>query len=301
MNDAEGVANKESTNKLKDYLQLVKPSLSIMVVFSSVISFLLVPGIENSYTSPWLMSALLFLGGMLVTGSANAINQVVEKETDAVMKRTAKRPVAAGRMSAAEGWAFAAICGIAGVFILGYYFNWLSAGLAAFSLFLYAFVYTPLKKVSAVAVLVGAFPGALPCLIGWTAGTNELSLGGWALFAIQFLWQFPHFWAIAWVAHKDYSNAGFRLLPSEKGPTKFTALQTIIYALLLVPVSIVPYYIGLTGVVSLVIVLLANLFLVIQCIRLYMQMDVKAARRVMFSSYIHLPIVFLALLLDKVG
>jgi protoheme IX farnesyltransferase len=217
------------------------------------------------------------------------------------MKRTAKRPVAAARMSVAEGWAFALICGIAGAFILGYFFNWLSAGIAVFSLFLYGFVYTPLKKVSAVSVLVGAVPGALPCLIGWAAGADELSLGGWALFAIQFLWQFPHFWAIAWVAHNDYSRAGFKLLPSEQGPTKFTAMQTIIYSLLLIPVGMVPYYIGMSGMTSLIIVLLANLFLVVQCVRLYKQMNVKAARRVMFSSYIHLPVVLLALLMDKVA
>lgn len=301
MNHAAEVANKESSSKLKDYLQLIKPSLSIMVVFSSVISYLLVPGIGEKYTNPLVMSLLIFLGGMLVTGSANAMNQVMEKDTDAVMKRTAKRPIAAGRMSVNEGWTFAVILGIAGIFILGYYFNWLSAGLAAFSLFLYAFVYTPLKKVSAVAVLVGAFPGALPCLIGWAAGAGELSAGGWALFALQFLWQFPHFWAIAWVAHKDYSNAGFKLLPSEKGPTKFTALQTIIYSLLLIPAGIIPYYLGMTGITSLAIVLLANLFIVMQCIRLYISMEPKAARRVMFSSYIHLPVVFLALLVDKIG
>src|SRR5215216_971179 len=298
MNDAERVANK--SNKLKDYLQLIKLSLSIMVVFSSVISFLLVPDIGSKYESPWRMSLLLFLGGMLVTGSANAINQVVEKETDAMMKRTAKRPVAAERMSVAEGWAFAIICGIAGVLLLGYFFNWLSASLAAFSLFLYAFVYTPLKKVNAVAVLVGAFPGALPCLIGWAAGADELSLGGWALFAIQFLWQFPHFWAIAWVAHKDYSTAGFKLLPSEEGPTKYTALQAVVYSVLLIPVGMVPYFLEMSGVISLVIVILTNIFLVIQCVRLYKEMEVKAARRVMFSSYIHLPVVLLALLMDKV-
>jgi protoheme IX farnesyltransferase len=298
MNDAEGVANKGDSNRLKDYLLLVKPSLSIMVVFSSVISYLLAPKVV-SYN--WQMILLLFAGGMLVTGSANAINQVVEKDTDAIMKRTAKRPVAANRMSVAEGWAFAVISGIAGILILGNFFNWLSAGLAGFSLFLYAFIYTPLKKISAVAVLVGAVPGALPCLIGWAAGDDQLSLGGWVLFAIQFLWQFPHFWAIAWVAHRDYTNAGFKLLPAEKGPTKFTALQTIIYSLLLIPVGMMPYYIGMSGMVSLVIVLLTNLFLVIQCLRLYRQMDVKAARRVMFSSYIHLPVVLLALLMNKIA
>ena len=291
------VANQSESNRLKDYLQLVKPSLSIMVVFSSVVSYLLAPNVVDY---DWQMILLLFAGGMLVTGSANAINQVVEKDTDALMKRTAKRPIAAGRMSMTEGWAFAIICGIAGVLILGYFFNWLSAGLAAFSLFLYAFIYTPLKKINAVAVLIGAFPGALPCLIGWAAGADELSLGGWVLFAIQFLWQFPHFWAIAWVAHKDYSNAGFKLLPSEQGPTKYTALQTIVYSLLMIPVGMIPYYIGMSGITSLIIVLLANLFLVMQCVRLYRSMEVKAARRVMFSSYIHLPVVLLALLMDKI-
>jgi protoheme IX farnesyltransferase len=195
-------------NRLRDYLQLIKPSLTIMVVFSSVISYLLAP---NVVEFNWGMIILLFIAGMLVTGSANTINQVVEKDTDAMMKRTASRPVAAGRMAAQEAIAFAILCGVAGVLMLGYFFNWLSAGIAILSLFLYAFVYTPLKKVNAVAVLVGAVPGALPCLIGWTAGANALSLGGWSLFAIQFLWQFPHFWAIAWIAHKDYSNASGRL------------------------------------------------------------------------------------------
>ncbi len=284
------------SNRLKDYMQLVKPSLSIMVVFSAVISYLLAPAIVD-YS--WKMIILIFVAGMLVTGGANAINQVLEKDTDAMMKRTSSRPIAAGRMSVAEGWAFAIICGLAGVLMLGIFFNWLSASIAAFSLFLYGFVYTPLKKVSAIAVLVGGVPGALPCLIGWAAGADELSAGGWILFAIQFIWQFPHFWAIAWVAHKDYSKAGFKLLPSEKGPTKFTALQTIIWSLLLIPVGALPYLTGMSGMTSLVIVTIMNLFILFQCVRLYRENDVKAARRVMFSSYLHLPVVLLALLGDK--
>ena len=299
------VANKGKNTKLKDYLQLTKPSLNIMVVFSSVISYLLAPKVIEY---DWLMIALLFVGGFLVTGSANAINQAVEKETDAVMKRTAKRPVASGRMEASEAWKFAFITGIIGAAILGIFFNWLSASLAIFSLFLYAFIYTPLKKVNAIAVLIGAFPGALPCLIGWAAGNDAIfenenrwmDYGGWVLFAIQFLWQFPHFWAIAWIAHKDYSGAGFKLLPAEKGPTKFTALQTIIYALLLVPVTLIPYQIDLAqGTISIIVIMLANIFLVIQCIRLYINMDATSARRVMFSSYIYLPVVLLALLTAK--
>ncbi|RYY53229.1 MAG: protoheme IX farnesyltransferase [Chitinophagaceae bacterium] len=289
--------------KIKDYLQLVKPSLSIMVVFSSVIAYLLTPKVVKL---DWGMVGLLFAGGMLVTGSANTINQVVERDTDAMMKRTAKRPVASGRMSVEEGWAFAIITGIAGVFILGYFFNWLSAGLATFSLFMYAFIYTPLKKVNSIAVLVGAIPGALPCLIGWAAGDDQLSLGGWVLFAFQFLWQFPHFWAIAWVAHADYSNAGFKLLPADKGPTKFTAFQTVMYSLLLVPVTLAPYFIGMSnygdvkGMVSLGLIVAANLFMIGRCLKLYRTMEVKAARNVMFGSYMYLPVVMLALLMSKI-
>ena len=291
--------------KIKDYLQLMKPSLSIMVVFSSIISFLLTQGSEN-YVAIWKMIFLLFAGGMLVTGSANAINQVVEKDTDAQMKRTATRPVAAGRMSVTEGWIFSIVTGALGVFILGNYFNWLTAGLAAFSLFLYAFIYTPLKKINSIAVLVGAVPGALPCLIGWAAGDNNLAIGGWVLFAFQFFWQFPHFWAIAWVAHKDYSSVGFKLLPADKGPTKFTAMQTIMYSLLLIPVTLAPYFVGMCsyddtqGIISLVLIGLANLFMIGRCITLYRKMDVGSARQVMFGSYMYLPVVMLAMLLSKV-
>lgn len=293
--------------KIKDYLILIKPSLSIMVVFSSIMSFALSPGFKEyvSDGSRWMHVLLLFVGGMLVTGSANAINQTVEKDTDAGMKRTAKRPVAAGRMSVNEGWTFAIITGVIGVFILGYFFNRLTGELAAFSLFLYAFVYTPLKKVSSIAVLVGAIPGALPCLIGWTAGTNELSMGGWILFAFQFFWQFPHFWAIAWVAHKDYSAVGFKLLPADEGPTRFTAIQTVLYTVALIPVTLAPYYFEMCsysdvkGIISLVLVGLANIFLLSLCLRLYRKLDMSAARKLMFGCYMYLPVVMLAWLLAK--
>jgi len=283
--------------KVKDYFQLIKFTLSFTVVFSCVVCYLLAPGITYNLK----MVVLLFLAGMLVTGSANAINQAVEKDTDALMKRTGKRPVADGRMSEQEAYIFALIAGIAGVLMMWRFYNLSAALLSAFSLFLYAYIYTPLKKVNSIAVLVGAFPGALPCLIGWVAGTGEFSAGGWILFCIQFLWQFPHFWAIAWVAHNDYSKAGFKLLPSDKGPTRFTALQAVMYALIMIPCGVLPYYFNISGSVSLWIVMACNVFMLVQCIRLYIQMDVKAARRVMFSSYIYLPIVLLALLLDKVN
>ncbi|WP_439505181.1 heme o synthase [Sediminibacterium sp.] len=284
--------------KVKDYMLLIKFTLSFTVVFSCVICYLLAPKVVE-YN--WYMILLLFLAGMLITGSANAINQAVEKDTDAMMKRTAKRPVANGSMSQNEAYTFAIIAGIVGVGMMWYFFNLSSALVSAFSLFLYAFIYTPLKKINSIAVLIGALPGALPCLIGWVAGNDDFSIGGWVLFGMQFLWQFPHFWAIAWVAHEDYSKAGFKLLPADKGPTKFTAIQTIMYSVLMIPIGMVPYFIGLTGITSLWIVLACNLFMVFQSARLYKEMDVKAARRVMFSSYIYLPIVLLALLADKIG
>lgn len=283
------------SRKLKDYYQLMKFTLSFTVVFSSVVSYLLVPDVTFDFVSV----LLLFVGGLLVTGAANAINQASEKDTDALMKRTSGRPVASGRMSVDEAWTFALVTGVLGIFIMGYWFNWTAAGLSAFSLFLYGFVYTPLKKVHSIAVLVGAIPGALPCLIGWVAGADAFTSGGWILFSLQFFWQFPHFWAIAWVAYNDYSKAGFKLLPSTGGPTKYAAVQSILYSVILIPIGVLPYAFGMTGMISLVIVAIANLFMLLQCFRLFQQMDVKAARRVMFSSYIYLPVVLLALLGDK--
>ncbi|MBL7696760.1 MAG: protoheme IX farnesyltransferase [Chitinophagaceae bacterium] len=290
------VSSFKIASKIRDYMMLIKFSLSFMVVFSAVISYLLAPKVVE-YN--WKMIILLFVAGFLVTGSANAVNQVVEKDTDALMKRTAKRPVASGRMSAGEGWTFAVIAGLAGVIILAYFFNILSASIAAISWFIYAFMYTPLKKISAISVLVGAVPGALPCLIGWAAGQDELSAGGWILFAIQFFWQFPHFWAIAWIAHNDYSKAGFKLMPSVEGPTKYSAIQSVIYSLVLVPVGVLPYLSGMSGMVSFWILLAANLSMVWLSVRLYRKMTVSAARSVMFGSYIYLAVVLLALLGDK--
>ena len=237
---------------------------------------------------------------MVITGSANAINQAVEKDTDALMKRTASRPVASGRMEATEAFVFAAVTGIAGVFIMWYWFNFASAMIGLFSLFLYAFIYTPLKKINSVSVLVGAFPGALPCLIGWVAATDNFEVGGWILFAIQFVWQFPHFWAIAWLAHEDYSKAGFKLLPSDKGPTKFTALQTIMYSAMMIPVGILPYFYQLCGVTSMWRVLGCNLWMLYMSVMLFIKMDKASARKVMFSSYFYLMIVFLSLWADKI-
>jgi len=216
------------------------------------------------------------------------------------MKRTANRPVASGRMSPREGYIFALITGVIGIAIMWYFFNFSSAMVGLVSLILYGFVYTPLKKVNSIAVLVGAIPGALPCLIGWVAATDSFSIGGWVLFAIQFLWQFPHFWAIAWIAHEDYSKAGFKLLPSDKGPTKFTALQTVMYSAMMIPVGMLPYVYSISGRTSMWIVLACNLWMLYVSIQLFMKMDKKSARMVMFSSYFYLMIVLLSLYADKI-
>ncbi|MEY3188045.1 MAG: hypothetical protein RIT41_580 [Bacteroidota bacterium] len=274
----------------------MKFTLSFTVVFTCVICYMLAPKVM---TYDWPMILLLTFAGLCITGSANAINQAVEKDTDAQMKRTANRPVASGRMSQQTAYTFAIITGVLGVAIMWKYFNFSSALLSAFSLFLYAFIYTPLKKINSIAVLVGAFPGALPCLIGWVAGNDDFAYAGLALFLIQFIWQFPHFWAIAWVTHADYSRVGFKLLPAKEGPTRFTALQCIMYAVLMIPIGLLPYYLNLTGQISMWVLLVANIFMVVQCVRLYQNMGVPAARRVMFSSYIYLPVVYLALLADK--
>ena len=283
-------------SKIRDYRLLIKFSLSVMVAFSAVVAYLLAPKVERF---DWSMIGLLFLGGLLVTGSANAMNEIAEKDTDALMKRTANRPIAAGRMSVSEALTAAVLMLIAGLLILVLLFNVLSAAVSLVSWFIYAYMYTPLKKVSSVSVLVGAVPGALPCLIGWAAGNDDLGWGGWILFAIQFFWQFPHFWAIAWVAHNDYASAGFKLMPSVEGPTKYSALQSVIYSLMMIPIGMLPYWYGMSGIVSFWIVLAANLFILWQSVRLFREMERSAARRVMFSSYFYLPLVLLTLLADK--
>lgn len=289
--------------KVKDYFQLIKFTLSFMVVFSTVVSFLIAPNEANFSREKYISVLLLFAGGLLITGAANAINQVLEKNSDALMKRTAKRPVASGRMSENEAVAFAVIAGLAGTAMMWYFFNVQSALISLFSLFLYGFIYTPLKKVNSISVLVGGVPGALPCLIGWVAayGANDVEwTGGWIIFGIQFLWQFPHFWAIAWLAHKDYTAAGFKLLPGDKGPEKFTAIQSIMYSALMIPVGVLPHFYNITGTTSMWIVLGCNLWMVYASVMLYLKMNAKSARTVMFSSYFYLMIVLLSLYADRV-
>ena len=287
--------------RAKDYNQLLKPNLSGMVVFSSVIGYLMAPGIALSLSEThfWQQVIILFAGGMLVTGSANTINQIIEKDSDALMKRTRLRPMPDGRMGTTEAWIFAMLTGFTGTALLTIFFNPLAGGLSMFSLLLYAFAYTPMKKIHPVAVLIGAIPGALPPLIGWVAATGSFGIGGWVLFLLQFFWQFPHFWAIAWVAFDDYANAGIKMLPTREKESRFTGLQCMFYSLILIPMAVMPRITGLTGNTGMWVCILCGMLYFAASVVFYRHNDYKSARRVMFTSFFYLPTILLALLLDK--
>lgn len=280
----------------KDYMQMLKPNLSGMVVFSSVIGYLLAPGISFD----WLYVMALFVGGMLVTGSANVINQILERRTDALMHRTQRRPLPDGRMQVPEAVLVAVISGLAGTALITWFFNPLAGALSVLSLVLYGFAYTPMKRINPISVLIGAFPGAMPPLIGWAAATGSLSAGGWVLFLIQFFWQFPHYWAIAWVCFEDYGRAGLKMLPSYAGKTRFTGMQCFFYSLVLVPLSLLPYLLGMTGWISMIVLLICAVGNVLASFDFYRKNNHQTAKRVMYASFIYLPVVLLALWIDKI-
>lgn len=283
--------------RVRAYLALIKVRLSSLVVFSAIFGYMMAPNVTGFDA---LTVVLLSLGGFLVTGASNALNQVIEAEHDRHMTRTQKRPMVLGTISQAEGVVFALITGAAGIAILGICFSGIiPALLGIIALLLYAFVYTPLKRVSSIAVLVGAFPGAMPPLIGWAAATGSLEMGGWILFLILFIWQFPHFWAIGWVLDEDYRNAGFKMLPGDSGRSSYTASMTLIYTLLLIPVSFLPYTAGMVGEIGLAIILATGLGFSAVAWMLLKKRNVKAASRLMFSSFIYLPVVQITMLIDK--
>lgn len=277
------------------YVQLLKMRLTLLVVFSGSIAYTLA-----SNTIDFKQFLLFCLGGIFVTGSANIINQIIEVDFDKLMTRTMNRPLPTGSLSVLEAKVFAIVLGLLGLYIHFIEFNVLTGVLSLISLILYAFVYTPLKRVGPIAVFVGAFPGALPPLIGWVAVSNSITYEALILFGIQFIWQFPHFWAIAWVAYEDYAKAGFKLLPSSGGRDLNTAFNIMIYTLFLIPVSLLPVYIGLTGSVSAVIVTVAGVLFLAQTFYLMKNQDRQAALRMMFGSFLYLPVVQIAFVLDKI-
>ncbi len=281
--------------KAKAYFELTKFRLSITVVFSSCFGYLL------AATNLSIGMLLLFaFASFLITASANVINQIKEIELDKLMSRTVNRPLPSGRLSTEEAAWFSAICGIVGLGILFTQFNSIAFLLALLSLVLYGFVYTPLKRVGPIAVAVGALPGAFPPMIGWVAYSGHFGLEPVILFASQFFWQFPHFWAIAWVLDEDYSKAGFKLLPSKGGRDLSSAFQIMSYTVFLLPLCWAPYYLGMTGINSGVIASIAGVLFLSQTFRLMREQSNKAALKLMFGSFIYLPVVQIAYLLDKV-
>ncbi len=282
-------------SKLTDFALLVKFKLNLTVVFSSVMALLI------AATEPvsWLAILLFGVGGFLITGAANALNQVLERDFDKLMKRTANRPLAAERMTVSTAVLTAGLMCLIGTFCLSAFNAW--AGLLGMlSMVLYAFVYTPMKRVSPSAVVVGAIPGALPLMIGCVAVEGYVSGLAIALFAIQFFWQFPHFFAIAWVGDEDYKKAGFHLLPNKTGAlNESVGMQSFIYALFLIPVGVLPYALGITGIPSLIIISLSSLLYAGFGWNLYKKCTRKAALQLMFSSFFYLPLVLFALYFNK--
>ncbi len=281
--------------KIKALFELLKFRLAALVAFSGAIGYSLAVSNVN-----WGMLTLFCVGAIAITGSANIINQIIEKDLDKLMKRTAERPLPSGRVTVQEAIVWSAFLGITALTIFAVYFNMRTALLAALSLILYGFVYTPLKRVGPIAVFVGAFPGAFPPMIGWIAATNQFGLEPGILFAIQFFWQFPHFWAIAWVLDEDYKRAGFKMLPSKGGKDLNTTIQIMIWTLFLLPFGWVPYYLGMTGINSAFVATLFGVLFLAQTFHLMRKCTDKTALQLMFGSFIYLPIVQIAYLLDKV-
>jgi protoheme IX farnesyltransferase len=290
---------------ISDFNKLIKLRLTLTVVFSASICFLMGSKFQGEIN--WFNWLILTIGGFLVTGAANGFNEIIEKDLDKLMKRTMDRPIPSGHMTTGQALVLSLIMGIAGTMLL-VKLNFPTSLLAVFSIFLYAFVYTPMKRKSPIAVFVGAFPGAFPPLIGYFAAFNEPRIS-WIpiiLFLIQFVWQFPHFWAIAWVLDEDYKRAGFRLLPTTK-PDKTSAIITLITTIILVPVSLMPTVylmpsgLAFAGNIYLVIAVLAGMYFIWKAILLYKNMDVPSAKKLMYTSFIYLPLLQLALLFDFIA
>ncbi|MEJ5147385.1 heme o synthase [Sphingobacterium sp. MYb388] len=293
---------------ISDFKKLVKLRLTLTVVFSASISFL-IGAKQLGGDILWINWLLLTLGGFLVTGAANGFNEIIEKDLDKLMTRTADRPLPSGRMTTGQALILSLFMGILGTLVL-VRLNFVAGLLSVFSILLYAFVYTPLKRKSPIAVFVGAFPGALPPLIGYFAAfsqddlaiysqTNEsaIIMIPFILFGIQFFWQFPHFWSLAWVIDDDYKQAGFRLLPTTKRD-KISAFMVFLSALIMIPAAFLPMYYGFGGWIFTAVSAIGGVFFAYYGFQLFKNQDIASARKVMFTSFFYLPITQLVLLFD---
>lgn len=284
-------------SRFREYAVLFKLRLASLVVVSAVLGYLL--GIPEGAFS-WSGVLWLTIAGTLLTGASNALNQVIEVQQDSVMARTSDRPLVKGTMGVTEAVIAAFIAGGSATLMLWLVFGPLTSVLGFLSLFMYVALYTPLKKHSAWAVFVGAFPGAFPPMLGYVAATGHFGLGPGLLFAMQFMWQFPHFWAIAWVLHDDYAKAGYHLLPSKGGRDVNSAFLILLYTCLCIPAGMLPWVFGLTGSVSMIVAVIAGAFMLWPAFKLYFTRDRKDARRLMFASFLYLPVVQIAYVLDRI-
>ena len=283
--------------KAKAFVEMLKVRLSFLVAFSCAFGYML--AVQGKVNIETLL--MLTFGGFLMSGSSVCINQIIEKDLDKIMTRTCKRPLPTGRLTKTEVTIFAILCMLVSTWILWIYTNPLTVILSLVSVVLYGFVYTPLKRVGPVAVFIGAIPGALPPLLGWVAATGSISHEAMIIFGIQFIWQFPHFWAIAWVADDDYKKAGFKLLPSGGGKDLNTAIQIMTYTMFLIPLGLLPAKFGITGIDSAIVATVCGIAFFAQTFSLMKTGSRKSAVRIMFGSFLYLPIVQIAYLLDKVN
>lgn len=282
--------------KAAQYIALAKPRLSSSVVFSAVAGYLIA-----AYPFDLLEFIYLVIGGFLVVASSNAFNQIWERDRDALMQRTKNRPLPSGQLSLSEAIVAASVYGLIGAFLL-FLINPLSAGFGLLSVLLYVLVYTPMKAKGPWAVFVGAIPGAIPFMLGWVAARNDFDIESGTLFAIQFIWQFPHFWAIGWMLHEDYARAGYNLLPTGKRDAS-SALQAFVYTFALLPLSLLPAF-GLTGTLVLspvgaLLILVLGIFLIIRAGQLLRFRTEKAARRLMLGSVLWLTLMQIVFVLDR--
>ena len=279
---------------LKVIFELTKFRLSFLVSFSAIVGFILA---SDNFKLIDLM--LLAISGYLVTAASVINNQILEKDLDSKMDRTKDRPLPTNRISKRNSLIISVFLMVIGLTIMTLYFNMVAGFLSLVSLLLYTFIYTPLKRVGPIAVFIGAIPGALPPLIGWVAFSGEITIEAIIIFSIQFIWQFPHFWAIAWIYHDDYKKVGFKLLPS-KGEKNFnTALNIMTYTLFLIPLGLLPTIFGITGIISGAVAVLCAILFLAQTFKLFKDYSRSSALKIMFGSFIYLPIVQISFILDK--
>ncbi|WP_128761528.1 heme o synthase [Leeuwenhoekiella aestuarii] len=288
--------HKPHTSIWIDFKEITKMRLAISVVFSSMAGYLL-----GAYTLDWLTVLLLAVGGYLMVGASNAFNQIIEKDLDILMDRTKNRPVPSGRMSVKTALIIATVFTVLGLITL-YIINPITAVFGAVSIFLYVCVYTPLKTKTPLSVFVGAFPGAIPFMMGWVAATGDFGIEAGTLFMLQFFWQFPHFWAIGWFLYDDYKKGGFFMLPTGKRD-RGTAIQVVLYTIWTILVSLIPVF-GVTGrlyltPISAVLVGILGLILLYYAIRLFRFKNNVTAKRLMLSSVSYITLIQIIYVADK--